>query len=48
MKCFKYSNYHNGLITYRACYSDGKIVPANAEPKACAGNTGTQITVRLL
>ncbi|EXX72706.1 mismatch repair ATPase MLH1 [Rhizophagus irregularis DAOM 197198w] len=33
---------------YRACYSDGKLVPAkpgtNAEPKACAGNTGTQIT----
>ncbi|RIA81792.1 DNA mismatch repair protein Mlh1 [Glomus cerebriforme] len=34
---------------YRACYSDGKLVPAkpgaSAEPKACAGNTGTQITV---
>ncbi|CAI2167704.1 19939_t:CDS:10 [Funneliformis geosporum] len=33
---------------YRACYSDGKLVPAkpgtSAEPKACAGNTGTQIT----
>jgi len=33
---------------YRACYSDGKLVPAkpgtNAEPKACAGNIGTQIT----
>ncbi|CAG8512065.1 17096_t:CDS:10 [Acaulospora colombiana] len=33
---------------YRACYSDGKLIPskpgASAEPKACAGNTGTQIT----
>ncbi|CAG8525810.1 19493_t:CDS:10, partial [Racocetra fulgida] len=33
---------------YRACYSDGKLVPpkpgAAAEPKACAGNIGTQIT----
>ncbi|RHZ47622.1 hypothetical protein Glove_575g44 [Diversispora epigaea] len=33
---------------YRACYSDGKLVPpkpgTSAEPKACAGNTGTQIT----
>ncbi|CAG8656403.1 16383_t:CDS:10, partial [Acaulospora morrowiae] len=31
-----------------ACYSDGKLVPprpgASAEPKACAGNNGTQIT----
>ncbi|KAI8327433.1 histidine kinase-like ATPase, partial [Blakeslea trispora] len=33
---------------YRALYSDGKLVPArpgtSAEPKACAGNNGTQIT----
>ncbi|KAF0515857.1 mismatch repair protein [Gigaspora margarita] len=33
---------------YRACYSDGKLVPPKpgvaAEPKACAGNIGTQIT----
>ncbi|CAH1756915.1 8270_t:CDS:10 [Entrophospora sp. SA101] len=34
---------------YRACYSDGKLVSskpgANPEPKPCAGNIGTQITV---
>ncbi|KAJ3092874.1 DNA mismatch repair protein [Quaeritorhiza haematococci] len=34
---------------WRACYSDGKLVPAkpgaSADPKPCAGNTGTQITV---
>jgi DNA mismatch repair protein MLH1 len=33
---------------YRALYSDGKLVPArpgqSADPKACAGNNGTQIT----
>jgi DNA mismatch repair protein MLH1 len=33
---------------YRAMYSDGALVPArpgqSAEPKACAGNNGTQIT----
>ena len=34
---------------YRAKYSDGRLVPfapgASAEPKSCAGNKGTQITV---
>ncbi|KAI8372670.1 histidine kinase-like ATPase [Choanephora cucurbitarum] len=33
---------------YRALYSDGQLTPArpgaSAEPKACAGNNGTQIT----
>lgn len=33
----------------RACYEDGKLVPANAgqtaEPKPCAGNDGTIVTV---
>ncbi|RCH81931.1 DNA mismatch repair protein, partial [Rhizopus stolonifer] len=33
---------------YRALYSDGALIPArpgsSAEPKACAGNNGTQIT----
>ncbi|CAO3698531.1 unnamed protein product [Rhizopus stolonifer] len=33
---------------YKAFYSDGKLVPSrpgqNEEPKACAGNNGTQIT----
>ncbi|KAI8647179.1 hypothetical protein BD408DRAFT_378988 [Parasitella parasitica] len=33
---------------YRALYSDGKLIPAkpgqSADPKACAGNNGTQIT----
>ena len=36
----------------RACYSDTKLVPARpgekAEPKAIAGNDGTQITVFLM
>ena len=34
---------------YRAKYSDGRLVPftpgTSAEPKSCAGNKGTQITV---
>ncbi|ORY04078.1 MutL-like protein 1, colon cancer, nonpolyposis type 2 [Basidiobolus meristosporus CBS 931.73] len=34
---------------YRACYSDGKLTApkpgASADPKPCAGNNGTQITV---
>lgn len=34
---------------YKASFSDGKLVPArpglSAEPRACAGNKGTQITV---
>lgn len=33
---------------YRALYADGKLVPVkagqSADPKACAGNNGTQIT----
>lgn len=36
---------------WKAHYSDGKLVPAKpgqtAEPKACAGRGGTQITVGL-
>ena len=36
-------------MTNRACYEDGKLVPAKAvqtaEPKPCAGNDGTIITV---
>ena len=39
----------DGNCAYKACYSDGKLVPARqglqAEPKPCAGNKGTQITV---
>ncbi|KAG2194488.1 hypothetical protein INT46_009673 [Mucor plumbeus] len=35
---------------YRALYSDGKLVPSkpgqSADPKACAGNNGTQITAQ--
>lgn len=35
---------------YRALYSDGKLVPVkpgqSADPKACAGNNGTQITAQ--
>ncbi|KAJ1927869.1 DNA mismatch repair protein [Tieghemiomyces parasiticus] len=34
---------------FRACYADGKLIPAkpgaNPDPKPCAGNVGTQITV---
>ncbi|XP_031570425.1 DNA mismatch repair protein Mlh1-like [Actinia tenebrosa] len=34
---------------FKACYSDGKLVPPrpgmSADPKPCAGNKGTQITV---
>lgn len=34
---------------FKACYSDGKLVPQrpgmSADPKPCAGNKGTQITV---
>ncbi|KAJ1954874.1 DNA mismatch repair protein, partial [Dispira parvispora] len=34
---------------YRACYSDGKLTPAKpgapVDPRPCAGNVGTQITV---
>lgn len=44
---------HIHVLTYiynRASYSDGKLVPArpgqSADPKPCAGNNGTQITVR--
>ena len=37
------------ILGDRACYEDGKLVPAkagqNAEPKPCAGNDGTIITV---
>ncbi|CAG8498812.1 19091_t:CDS:10 [Rhizophagus irregularis] len=44
----KLKNFEDLSNINTACYSDGKLVPAkpgtNAEPKACAGNTGTQIT----
>jgi len=37
------------ILGDRACYEDGKLVPAKgvqtAEPKPCAGNDGTIITV---
>lgn len=37
------------ILCHRACYEDGKLVPAKtsqtAEPKPCAGNDGTIITV---
>ncbi|KAI0076514.1 DNA mismatch repair protein MutL [Panus rudis PR-1116 ss-1] len=37
---------------WKACYSDGRLVPARdgstADPKACAGNDGTTITVENL
>ena len=43
----EYSNFCPCLS--RASYSDGKLLPlrpgAPAEPKACAGNQGTQIVV---
>lgn len=38
------------LDIHRACYSDGKLVPSQAgqtdQPKPCAGNDGTTLTVR--
>uniref|UniRef100_F6XAN3 MutL homolog 1 n=1 Tax=Callithrix jacchus TaxID=9483 RepID=F6XAN3_CALJA len=35
----------DGKCAYRASYSDGKL---KAPPKPCAGNQGTQITVRMI
>jgi len=39
----------SGKCAYRAHYSDGKLCPekpgGSADPKPCAGNQGTQITV---
>eukprot|EP01135_Chromosphaera_perkinsii_P004564 Nk52_evm34s288 gene=Nk52_evmTU34s288 len=41
----------NSQCAYRAQYSDGKLIPdadGSAEPKPCAGNKGTTITVENL
>ncbi|KAJ1534924.1 DNA mismatch repair protein [Nowakowskiella sp. JEL0078] len=40
---------NDSLCAWKASYSDGKLTPprpgSTAEPRACAGNNGTQITV---
>lgn len=41
----------SSLNIFRACYADGALTPvkagANSDPKPCAGNDGTTITVSI-
>ena len=43
------ANFGLPFRAFRACYSDGKLIPLNpraqAEPKPCAGNQGTLIVI---
>jgi hypothetical protein len=47
LKIFIILSHFNQVI--RACYEDGKLMPCkegeNTDPRPCAGNVGTQITV---